>query len=198
MTSGPATSSASRTSTATGTSTTSPSPPTAKPAASSSPNTSGPARRQGEGSGWVIVRLTVTYLAQAHYPGNVDVGTRVERVGRTSCTLGQGLFKDGVCFATAESVLVWLALADGGRPAPFPDALGQRLAAEARAASRDRRQADRGRDEVGSVSVRRFDQRRLARAGVSASSPARASSAPSGMACRRCAGFPTRCPRRCR
>lgn len=91
-----------------------------------------PGSTAGEGSGWVIVRLTVTYLAQAHYPGQVEIGTRVERVGRTSCTLGQGLFKDGVCFASAESVLVWLALADGGRPASFPDALGQRLNAEAR------------------------------------------------------------------
>jgi acyl-CoA thioester hydrolase len=85
----------------------------------------------GEGAGWVIAKLTVTFLAQAHYPGHVEIGTRVEGVGRTSCTFGQGLFKDGVCFATAEAVLVWLDLADGGRPVPFPRALAERLHTEA-------------------------------------------------------------------
>jgi acyl-CoA thioester hydrolase len=90
-----------------------------------------PGSTAGEGAGWVIVKLTVTFLAQAHYPGQVEIGTRVERVGRTSCVLGQGLFKDGACFATGEAVLVWLDLADGGRPAPFPPAMRDCLDAEA-------------------------------------------------------------------
>jgi acyl-CoA thioester hydrolase len=90
-----------------------------------------PGSTAGESAGWVIVRLTVTFLAQAHYPGIVTIGTRVERVGRTSVTVGQGLFKDGACFATAEAVLVWVDLAEHGRPAPFPSALAARLGAEA-------------------------------------------------------------------
>ena len=90
-----------------------------------------PGATAGAGAGWVIVQLNVTFLAQAHYPGNVEIGTRVERVGRSSCTLGQGLFKDGVCFATADSVLVWVNLADGGTPAPIPAALASRLRGEA-------------------------------------------------------------------
>jgi acyl-CoA thioester hydrolase len=90
-----------------------------------------PGSTAGEHAGWVIAKLTVTFLAQAHYPGHVEIGSRIESVGRTSCVLGQGLFKDGVCFATGESVLVWLDLADGGRPADFPPALRERLRAEA-------------------------------------------------------------------
>lgn len=90
-----------------------------------------PGSTAGEGAGWVIAKLIVTFLAQAHYPGDVEIGTRVERVGRTSCSFGQGLFKDGACFATAEAVLVWLDLADGGRPVPFPPALAERLQEEA-------------------------------------------------------------------
>lgn len=90
-----------------------------------------PGSTAGEGAGWVIVRLTVNFLAQAHYPGWVSIGTRVERVGRTSCTIGQGLFKDGACFATAEGILVWVDLAGGGGPTPFPPDLAARLAAEA-------------------------------------------------------------------
>lgn len=89
-----------------------------------------PGSTAGEGAGWVIVVLTVHFLAQGTYPGDTEIGTRVERVGRTSCRLGQGLFKDGVCFATSEAVLVWIDITTG-KPAPFPEALAARLAAEA-------------------------------------------------------------------
>lgn len=85
-----------------------------------------PGSTAGDTAGWVIVRLSVAFIAQAHYPGVVDIGTRVERVGRTSCGLGQGLFKDGVCFATGEAVLVWADL-ETGRAAAFPPELEQRL-----------------------------------------------------------------------
>lgn len=90
-----------------------------------------PGSTAGEGAGWVIAELTVHFLAQGAYPGDVEIGTRVERVGRTSCVVAQGLFKDGVCFATSRAVLVWIDLAAGGTPAPFPPALAERLAAEA-------------------------------------------------------------------
>jgi acyl-CoA thioester hydrolase len=86
-----------------------------------------PGSTSGEGAGWVIVHLAVTFLAQAHYPGEVQIATRVDRVGRTSCTLAQALFKDGVCFATAESVVVWVDLAENGRPLALPAALIERL-----------------------------------------------------------------------
>jgi acyl-CoA thioester hydrolase len=89
-----------------------------------------PGSTSGEGTGWVILRLTVNYMAQAHYPGHVDIGTRVDRVGRSSCAIGQGLFKDGVCFATSEAILVWLDLAGGGGPAPIPDELRARMLAD--------------------------------------------------------------------
>ncbi len=86
-----------------------------------------PGSTSGKDTGWVILRLTVNFLAQAHYPGDVEIGTRVDRVGRSSCDIGQGLFKDGVCFATSEAVLVWLDLKDGGRPVPIPDDLRARM-----------------------------------------------------------------------
>ena len=86
-----------------------------------------PGSTSGDGDGWVIARLTVDFIAMAHYPGNVVIGSRVEHIGRTSCRLGQGVFKDGVCFATAEAVLVWVDIAGGGRPAPMPDALVEQL-----------------------------------------------------------------------
>jgi acyl-CoA thioester hydrolase len=66
-----------------------------------------PGSVSGHGVGWVIVKLTVDFRAQAHYPGGVEIGTHVLKIGRSSCILGTGLFKDGVCFGTAESVCVY-------------------------------------------------------------------------------------------
>lgn len=87
-----------------------------------------PGSTSGEGHGWVIVKLTVNFLAQAHFPGDVVVGTRVEHIGRSSCRIGQGLFKDDVCFATSEAVLVWVDMDNGGKATPLPDELREKLA----------------------------------------------------------------------
>ncbi len=86
-----------------------------------------PGSTSGDNDGWVIVRLTVHFRAMAYYPGDVVIGTRVEHVGRTSCRFGQGLFKDETCFATAESVLVWIDLTASGKPAAIPEAVVEQL-----------------------------------------------------------------------
>jgi len=60
------------------------------------------------------------FLTQVHYPGEVRVGTRALRLGRSSATLGQGLFVADHCFATAESVVV-LINSEDGRSQAIPD-----------------------------------------------------------------------------
>lgn len=74
---------------------------------------------------FILARLVIDYLAEGHYPGEIKIGTRVLRIGRTSMTLGHGLFKDGECIATAESVCVHRR--DGGT-APIEGALRAWLA----------------------------------------------------------------------
>lgn len=59
------------------------------------------------GIDFILARLTVNYLREAHYPGIVDIGSRVLKLGTKSMTTGYGLFKDGVCVATAESVNIY-------------------------------------------------------------------------------------------
>ena len=59
-------------------------------------------------SGFALVKYTIEYHRALHFPGTVDIGTRVTRVGRSSYTLGQGIFRDGQCIATAEVVTVRL------------------------------------------------------------------------------------------
>lgn len=67
----------------------------------------GPGHRAApEGFAFVIVRLVLDYRAEIIWPGTVEIGTRVSSLGRSSVGIVQGLFQDGACVATAETVLV--------------------------------------------------------------------------------------------
>ena len=76
-----------------------------------------------------LVNLTIAYRRQLRYPGEVEIGTGVRKLGRTSITLAHGIFRDGVLAADAESVIV-LGDVDTERPIPFPDAARAALSAE--------------------------------------------------------------------
>ena len=79
-----------------------------------------------EGCGFVIVRLVIDYRREMHWGGSVEIGTTVRALGRSSFTLGQAIFQDDACTATAETVLVLMD--DGTRRArPLPDDLRQAL-----------------------------------------------------------------------
>jgi acyl-CoA thioester hydrolase len=56
------------------------------------------------GAGYVIVRLTVDFKAEARYPGIASIRTRISRVGGSSMTYLQDLRVNGQLAATAESV----------------------------------------------------------------------------------------------
>ena len=43
-----------------------------------------------------------------HFPGDVEVGTLVRRIGNSSLTFGQAIFNNGKCAAVAEAVMVML------------------------------------------------------------------------------------------
>jgi acyl-CoA thioester hydrolase len=63
------------------------------------------------GAGYVIVRLTIEFKAEARYPGVASVLTRVTRVGGSSMTYAQELSVNGKLAATAESVCALFDLA---------------------------------------------------------------------------------------
>ncbi len=60
----------------------------------------------GPGGNFVIVRLELDFRAELYYPGQVDIGTRVLSIGRSSFRLGQGIFNGDTCAATAECIMV--------------------------------------------------------------------------------------------
>lgn len=78
--------------------------------------------------GYAVVRFAASYLGHVHYPGEVEVGTVVTRIGNASFDLGQGVFQDGRCAATAEVAQVYFDPATG-RSRPLPDPLRAALTA---------------------------------------------------------------------
>ena len=68
-------------------------------------------------TGFAIARFAVDYHAPLRYPGSVDIGTVVKRIGRTSYVLGQGVFSGATCIASADVVTVYF---DSGTGASQP------------------------------------------------------------------------------
>ncbi|HLZ67267.1 MAG TPA: thioesterase family protein [Aliidongia sp.] len=74
--------------------------------------------------GWAdlfaLVKITIEYRQEMHFPGVVEVGTRLARLGRSSIAFEQALFNEDRCVSTAESVVV-LMDATTRKSKPFPD-----------------------------------------------------------------------------
>ena len=59
-----------------------------------------------ENASFVIVSLNLKFLSEVNWPGRVEIGTGVTRVGNSSLSLYQVLFQDRRRVATAETVIV--------------------------------------------------------------------------------------------
>lgn len=81
-----------------------------------------------DGCEFVIAHLALDFRSELRWPGQVDIGLRVARVGNSSVQLQQGLFQDGTCAATATTVIVQMAL-DTRRSHPLTAATIERLKA---------------------------------------------------------------------
>ena len=63
-----------------------------------------------QGLEFILARLTIDYRRELHYPGTVEAGARLIRVGNKSLTTGIGIFRAEECIATSESVNVFYDL----------------------------------------------------------------------------------------
>ena len=88
-------------------------------------------RSRGKGAGidYILANVRIDYRREMHFPGAVDVGARLLRIGTKSITSGFGLFKDGVNVATATSVNVFFDPATK-KTVTIPDALREILETE--------------------------------------------------------------------
>ena len=57
---------------------------------------------------FVIVKFEVEYLAKLGWPGTVEIGTRIARLGRSSIVCEQAIFQNGVCAAASSNVMVMI------------------------------------------------------------------------------------------
>ena len=76
--------------------------------------------RAEAGTRGISAGMTVSFLAESHWPGQVELGTGVIRIGTSSITVGSAAFKDGTCIAAAEMTVVRLK---GTSPHPIDDEL---------------------------------------------------------------------------
>lgn len=80
------------------------------------------------GQSFVLARIEIDLVAEILWPGTVEIGSAVSRVGRSSIHIAQALFQNGRLCARATSVVV---LVDGTtrRSTPFGEAAIARLKA---------------------------------------------------------------------
>lgn len=73
----------------------------------------------------LVANVDIAYLAEALYPGELEMGSAVEAIGRSSYVVANALFQSGRCVGAADTVLV---ATEGGQPAPLPEPLRESLA----------------------------------------------------------------------
>ncbi len=78
---------------------------------------------------FILARLVIDYLRELHYPGEVQVGARLIRVGSKSITTGYGVFQGETCYATSQCVNVFYDMATRKTRMP-PDSVRAALMAE--------------------------------------------------------------------
>ncbi len=77
---------------------------------------------------FILARVAIDYHNEFHYPGTVDVGARILRLGTKSMTSGYGLFMGQRCLATSQAVNVFFDTQKRASVAP-PDEVRAALAA---------------------------------------------------------------------
>lgn len=82
------------------------------------------------GRSLVLARLEIDLVAEINWPGTVEIGTRVARIGRSSLALEQAVFQAGRLAARGNSVIV-LTDETTRRSTPFSPAAVERLQAVA-------------------------------------------------------------------
>ncbi|MGJ5178078.1 acyl-CoA thioesterase [Bradyrhizobium oligotrophicum] len=59
-----------------------------------------------DGLAWIMVRLDMHFRAELRWPGTIELGLAIVKLGRTSVTCEQVVFSDGRCVASATAVMV--------------------------------------------------------------------------------------------
>src|SRR6478609_3636335 len=74
----------------------------------------------------VLARLDINFLKELHWPGEVEIGTGIAEIGRSSYTFLQAIFHEGACAATGRATMVMIDRATR-KAHPLPDSVIARL-----------------------------------------------------------------------
>jgi acyl-CoA thioester hydrolase len=97
------------------------------------------------GVSFVLAHLSIDFLGEIRWPGEVEIGTAIAGVGNSSLRVRQALFVNGLCVAVAENTLVMVDKKTR-RPRLFAPEHAARIRASAPAAPGGKR-ADGGRSD---------------------------------------------------
>ena len=81
---------------------------------------SGGADLKGPDGAFVLAHLELDFVAEVNWPGEVEIGTRIASIGRSSVQMEQAVFQNGACVARGKSVVV-LTDKTTRRSMPFSD-----------------------------------------------------------------------------
>ncbi|MEN0001875.1 MAG: thioesterase family protein, partial [Pseudomonadota bacterium] len=79
-----------------------------------------------DGKSFVIAELTIKFIAEILYPGQVEVRSGISRIGNASAQLVQEIWADGELKSTAQSVVVMID-STARRSTPIDDGTRARL-----------------------------------------------------------------------
>ena len=77
-------------------------------------------QRRAPGQRWLIVSVSLDYIAEAHFPGHVDIASGILRIGTSSWDIASAAFQGGECKATCITTVV---LTDANGPTAISDSL---------------------------------------------------------------------------
>ncbi len=83
-------------------------------------------RRPAPGVRWLIGKVAIDYVAEAHFPDDIEIASGIGEIGNRSWTIYSAAFQNGRCVATCNSVLV---MTDATGAIPLPEELRARLEA---------------------------------------------------------------------
>ncbi|WP_316189342.1 acyl-CoA thioesterase [Bradyrhizobium sp. SZCCHNS1054] len=75
-----------------------------------------------KGLTWIMVRLDIQFRAELRWPGTIEIGLGIAKLGRTSVTFDQVIFAQNTCVASAQAVNVLIDEATR-MPTPLPPKL---------------------------------------------------------------------------
>jgi acyl-CoA thioester hydrolase len=78
------------------------------------------------GCNFVLARSEIDFLRELHWPGAVEIGTRIAAIGRSSYTVAQAIFNGDACAATGRATIVLIDEATR-RSHPLPEHAVARL-----------------------------------------------------------------------